>query len=114
MDMGFSSPGAVIEPPFLTEVPPIRCRQPWLVQNGFSPLSVLGNGLETEFGEGEVSLGKGKLRQKIRVVILFIRRKRGQWTLVGNFKQTLGFTFYRGRPVGWLWQWRERYLYVGM
>ena len=51
--MGFSSTGVVIEPPILTEVPPIRCRQPWLVQNRFSPLSVLGNGMEAEFGEGE-------------------------------------------------------------
>ena len=33
---------------------------------------------------------------------MLIRRKRGQWTLLGNFSQTLGFTFYRGRPVGWL------------
>ena len=53
VDMGFNSAGAVIEPPILTEVPPIQCRQPWLVQNRFSPLSVLGNGMEAEFGERE-------------------------------------------------------------
>ena len=95
VDMGFNSAGAVIEPPILTEVPPIQCRQPWLVQNRFSPLSVLGNGMEAEFGEGEDHAEE-------RSSLMLIRRKRGQWTLLGNFGQTLGFTFYWGRPVGWL------------
>ena len=51
--MGFSSKVAVIELPIQTEVPPILCRQPWVVQNRFSPPSILGNGMEAEFGEGE-------------------------------------------------------------
>ena len=52
-DLGFSSEVAVIELPIQTEVPPILCRQPWVVQNRFSPPSVLGNGMEAKFGEGE-------------------------------------------------------------
>ena len=52
-DLGFSSEMAVIELPILTEVSPILCRQPWVVQNRFSPPSILGNGMEAEFGEGE-------------------------------------------------------------
>ena len=31
---------------------------------------------------------------------MMIRRNRGQWILLGNFRQILGFSFYRGRPVG--------------
>ena len=52
-DLGFSSEMAVIELPILTEVSAILCRQPWVVQNRFSPPSVLGNGMEAKFGEGE-------------------------------------------------------------
>ena len=52
-DMVISSAMAMIEPPILKEVSPIVCRNPWVVQNRFSPLSDLGNGMEAEFGEGE-------------------------------------------------------------
>ena len=52
-DMVISSAMAMIEPPILKEVSPILCRNPWVVQNRFSPLSNLGNGMEAEFGEGE-------------------------------------------------------------
>ena len=37
-DLGFSSEMAVIELPILTEVSPILCRQPWVVQNRFSQI----------------------------------------------------------------------------
>ena len=36
------------------------------------------------------------------VVTMMIRRSRGQWILLRNFRQILGFTFYRGRLVGWM------------
>ena len=52
-DMVISLAMAMIEPPILKEVSPIVCRNPWVVQNRFSPLSDLGNGMEAEFGEGE-------------------------------------------------------------
>ena len=51
-DMVISSAMAMIEPPILKEVLPIPCQNPWVVQNRFSPLSDLGNGMEAEFGEG--------------------------------------------------------------
>ena len=52
-DMVVSLAMAAIEPPILKEVLLILCRHPWVVQNRFSPLSNLGNGVEAEFGEGE-------------------------------------------------------------
>ena len=42
-----------IESPILKDVLPILCWHPWVVQNRFSPLSDLGNGVEVEFGERE-------------------------------------------------------------
>ena len=53
-DMVISSAMAGIEPPILKEVSPIPCQHPWVVLNRFYPLSNLGNGMEAEFGEGEV------------------------------------------------------------
>ena len=52
-DMVISLAVAGIEPPILKEGLLILCQQPWVVHNRFSPLSVLGNGLEVEVGEGE-------------------------------------------------------------
>lgn len=52
-DMVISSTMVVIEPPILKEVSPILCRHPQVVQNSFSPLSNLGNGMEAMFGERE-------------------------------------------------------------
>ena len=52
-DMVISLAVAGIEPPILKEGLLILCQQPWVVHNRFSPLSVLGNGLEAEVGEGE-------------------------------------------------------------
>uniref|UniRef100_A0A7N2MR58 Uncharacterized protein n=1 Tax=Quercus lobata TaxID=97700 RepID=A0A7N2MR58_QUELO len=52
-DMVISLAMAVSKPPILKEVSSILCRHPWVVQNRFSPLSNLGNGMEAEFGEGE-------------------------------------------------------------
>ena len=42
-----------IEASILKVVSPILGRYPWVVQNRFSPLSDLGNGVEDEFMEGE-------------------------------------------------------------
>ena len=52
-DMVVSSVMAVIEPLILKEVSLILFWHPWVVQNRFSPLSDLGNGVEAKFGEGE-------------------------------------------------------------
>ena len=51
--MVVSSATAAIKSPILKDVLPILCQHPWVVQNRFSPLSDLGNGVEAEFGEGE-------------------------------------------------------------
>ena len=48
-----SSATTVIESLILKDVLPILCRHTWVVQNQFSPLSDLGNGVEAEFGERE-------------------------------------------------------------
>ena len=53
-DMVISLTVAVIKPPILNEVSLILCWHPWVVKNSCSPLSNLGNGMEAEFGEGEV------------------------------------------------------------
>ena len=52
-DMVVSSATTVIEAPILKVVSPILGRYPWVVQNRFSPLSDLGNGVEDEFMEGK-------------------------------------------------------------
>ena len=49
-----SSATAVFEAPGLNVVSQILDRNPWVVQNQFSPLSDLGNGVEVELVEGEV------------------------------------------------------------
>ena len=51
--MVVSSATTVIEAPILKVVSPILGQYPWVVQNRFSPLSDLGNGVEDEFMEGE-------------------------------------------------------------
>lgn len=51
--MVISSVVTGFEPPILKEGSLILCRQPWIVHNRFSPLLVLGNGLEAKVGEGE-------------------------------------------------------------
>ena len=49
------------------------------------------------------SVGKGKIMKKNRgVVTMMIRRNRGQWILLRNFRQILGFTFYCGRSARWM------------
>ncbi|KAF3973521.1 hypothetical protein CMV_003057 [Castanea mollissima] len=58
--MGFNSVVAMIEPSMLTEVPLILHREPWEVQNGFSPPSVSGNGSEAEFGVDDSGCGSGE------------------------------------------------------
>ena len=52
-DMVVSSATAAIEAPILKVVSPILGWHPWVVQNRFSPLLDLGNGVEDEFVEGE-------------------------------------------------------------
>ena len=52
-DMVVSSAMAAIEAPILKVVSPILGWHPWVVQNRFSPLLDLGNGVEDEFVEGE-------------------------------------------------------------
>ncbi|KAK9991935.1 hypothetical protein SO802_026920 [Lithocarpus litseifolius] len=58
-DMGFSSVVAVVEPPTLTELPPILRQEPWVAQNGFSPPSISSNGTEAEFGVDDSGCGSG-------------------------------------------------------
>ena len=48
-----SSAAVAFESPIMKEVSLILCRHIWVVQNCFSPLSNLGNGVEAEFGERE-------------------------------------------------------------
>ena len=52
-DMVVSSTMVAIEPPILKEMSSVLCQHLWVVQNRFSPLSDLGNGVEAEFGEGD-------------------------------------------------------------
>ena len=52
--MVVSSATAAIKSPILKDVLPILCRHPWVVQNRFSPLSDLGNGVEDDLVEREV------------------------------------------------------------
>ena len=48
-----SSTTATIEAPILNVVPPSLVQYPWVVQNRFSPLSNLGNGVEDVLVEGD-------------------------------------------------------------
>ena len=48
-----SSASATIEAPILNVVPPSLVQYPWVVQNRFSPLSDLGNGVEDVLVEGD-------------------------------------------------------------
>ena len=52
-DMVASSATMAIMSPILKDVSLILCQHPWVVQNRFSPLSNLGNGVEAKCGEGE-------------------------------------------------------------
>ncbi|KAF3956556.1 hypothetical protein CMV_018327 [Castanea mollissima] len=52
-DPAVSSPSVVLEAPFLLEAAPILDQVPWVIQNRFSPLAVLGNGVDEDFVEGE-------------------------------------------------------------
>ena len=52
-EMVASSAAVAFESLIMKEVLLILCRHIWVVQNCFSPLSNLGNGVEAEFGERE-------------------------------------------------------------
>ena len=48
----------------------------------------------------KMSSWKGKFMKKYRgVITMMIRRYKGQWILLGNFRQILDFISYHGRPV---------------
>ena len=69
-DMVISSTMAGIEPPILKEVSSIPCRHPWVALKIFSSLR-LG------YWNWKLSLGKGKLMEMIRVVLIMIRHNKG-------------------------------------
>ncbi|KAF3947876.1 hypothetical protein CMV_026057 [Castanea mollissima] len=57
-DLAVSSPSVMLEAPILKGASPILDHFPWVVQNRFSPLSELGNGVDEGFVEGEVNEGQ--------------------------------------------------------
>ncbi|KAF3960713.1 hypothetical protein CMV_014595 [Castanea mollissima] len=57
-DLAVSSPSVVLEAPILKGAAPILDQFPWVIQNRFSPLSELGNGVDEGFVEGEDQEGQ--------------------------------------------------------